>query len=161
VSINLSARQLAVSGLPRVLARLVDARCDRHAVQFEITETLLIKEWEYTARVVAELRGLGFRVGLDDFGTGYSSLGYLRRLPLDFLKIDRSLVADLDADRRARSVIAAVIKMAEALDLEVVAEGVERESQLEALVEAGSTCAQGHLFGRPRELEVPDDSEGE
>ena len=131
----------------------------RALVQFEIIETLLISEWEYTARVLAELRGLGFRVGLDDFGTGYSSLGYLRRLPLDFLKIDRSLVADLDADRQARSVIGAVIKMAEALDLEVVAEGVERESQLDALVEAGATCAQGHLFGRARELEAADPSQ--
>jgi diguanylate cyclase (GGDEF)-like protein/PAS domain S-box-containing protein len=154
VSVNLSARQLAVPGLPRALARLVDARCDRHAVEFEITETLLIGEWEYTARVLAELRGLGFRVGLDDFGTGYSSLGYLRRLPLDFLKIDRSLIADVDGDKQACSVAAAVIMMAEALDLEVVAEGVERESQLDALLEAGATSAQGHLFGRARELEA-------
>ena len=157
VSINLSARQLVVPGLPRVVARLVDAHCDRQNVQFEITETLLIDEWEHTARVLAGLRGLGFRVGLDDFGTGYSSLAYLRRLPLDFLKIDRSLVADLDTDREARSVFGAVVKMAEALGLQVIAEGVEREQQVEVLQEAGAYAAQGYLFGVPRELDAVDD----
>jgi EAL domain-containing protein (putative c-di-GMP-specific phosphodiesterase class I) len=121
-------------------------------VQFEITESLLIKEWEHTAGVLADLRRLGYRVGLDDFGTGYSSLAYLRRLPLDFLKIDLSLVADVDRDRQARAVAGAIIAMADALDLDVIAEGVERESQAAVLQELGADEAQGFLFGAAEEL---------
>jgi len=152
VSVNLSPRQLAAPGLPRILDGLVTARADRGSVQFEITEALLIDEWEHTADILAELRRLGYRVGLDDFGTGYSSLGYLRRLPLDFLKIDRSLVADIDRDRQARAVAGAIIAMAGALELEVIAEGVERETQAETLLELGADQAQGFLFGAAEEL---------
>jgi len=152
VSINLSPRQLADAGLPRILDGLVAAHGARSAVQFEITETLLIEEWEHTSGILAELRRLGFRVGLDDFGTGYSSLGYLRQLPLDFLKIDRSLVADVDVDRQARAIVGAIINMADALDLDVVAEGVERESQARVLADLGAEEAQGHLFGAAAEL---------
>jgi len=152
VSVNLSPRQLLTPRLPLILDVLVARRADRAAVQFEITETLLVEEWEHTAAVLGELRRLGYRVGLDDFGTGYSSLGYLRRLPLDFLKIDRSLVADVDRDRQARAVIGAIIAMADALELEVVAEGVERETQAAALLELGADQAQGFLFGAAEEL---------
>jgi diguanylate cyclase (GGDEF)-like protein/PAS domain S-box-containing protein len=152
VSVNVSARQLAIPSLPRILDTLVVAHADRSAMAFEVTETLLIEEWEYTAKVLGDIRRLGFRVGLDDFGTGYSSLAYLRRLPIDFLKLDRSLVADVDGDRQARAIIGAVIQMARALDLEVVAEGVERESQAVALAELGTDQAQGHLFGAAAEL---------
>ena len=152
VSVNLSPRQLATPGLPRILDALVTARADRESVQFEITETLLIDEWDYTAGVLAELRRLGYRVGLDDFGTGYSSLAYLRRLPLDFLKIDRSLVADVDHDHQALAVAGAIIDVAAALELEVIAEGVERESQAETLLELGADQAQGFLFGAAEEL---------
>jgi diguanylate cyclase (GGDEF)-like protein/PAS domain S-box-containing protein len=158
VSVNLSPRQLATPGLPRILDGLVTARTDRESVQFEITETLLIEEWEHTAGVLAELRRLGYRVGLDDFGTGYSSLAYLRRLPLDFLKIDRSLVADVDRDRQARAVAGAIIAMADALELEVIAEGIERESQAETLMELGADQAQGFLFGAAEELFDPADA---
>jgi diguanylate cyclase (GGDEF)-like protein/PAS domain S-box-containing protein len=152
VSVNLSPRQLATPALPRILDGIVTARAERGSVQFEITEDLLIEEWEHTTGVLAELRRLGYRVGLDDFGTGYSSLGYLRRLPLDFLKIDRSLVADVDRDRQARAVAGAIIAMADALDLDVIAEGVERESQAEVLQELGADDAQGFLFGAAEEL---------
>jgi len=151
-SVNLSPRQLATPALPRILDGLVTAQADRGCVQFEITESLLIKEWEHTAGVLADLRRLGYRVGLDDFGTGYSSLAYLRRLPLDFLKIDRSLVADVDRDRQARAVAGAIIAMADALDLDVIAEGVERESQAAVLQELGADEAQGFLFGAAEEL---------
>jgi EAL domain-containing protein (putative c-di-GMP-specific phosphodiesterase class I) len=156
VSVNLSPRQLATPGLPRILDALVTSRADRAAVQFEITETLLIDEWEHTAGVLAELRRLGYRVGLDDFGTGYSSLAYLRRLPLDFLKIDRSLVADVDRDRQARAIAGAIIAMADALEIVVIAEGVERESQAETLLNLGADEAQGYLFGAAEELLDPD-----
>ena len=155
VSINLSPRQLANPGLPRVLEALVFARAEREAVQFEITESLAIETWEQAVGIVGELRHLGFRVGLDDFGTGYSSLAYLRRLPIDFLKVDRSLIADIDTDRRARSIAGGAIKLAKALGLEVIAEGVERQSQAVPLLELGADLAQGHLFGVPTELQEP------
>ena len=153
VSINLSARQLAAPGLVETISRALAVRAlPAAAVDFEITETFLVEQFEFAVGVLASIRRLGSRVGLDDFGTGYSSLGYLRRIPIDFLKLDRSLIADLDVDRQARSVAGAVIVMAEALGIEVVAEGVEREAQAAALLDLGASRAQGFLFGTPTEL---------
>ena len=95
------------------------------------------------------LKALSVRLGLDDFGTGYSSLGYLRRFPLDVLKLDRSFVSELGADAAADSIIAAVIDMARALGMEVIAEGVETEAQLSILRRLGCHLAQGYYFARP------------
>jgi EAL domain-containing protein (putative c-di-GMP-specific phosphodiesterase class I) len=112
----------------------------------EITETLLLEDPMLTASLLTELRGLGVRLSIDDFGTGYSSLAYLRRFPVDCLKIDRSFVSGLDADRDSRPIAGAIVEMAHALGLRVVAEGVETPGQLEALVDLGCDAAQGFLF---------------
>ncbi|MEA3078144.1 MAG: diguanylate cyclase, partial [Actinomycetota bacterium] len=110
---------------------------------------LLIDQFDYTVGVLSAIRELGCRVGLDDFGTGYSSLGYLRCLPIDFLKIDGSLTADIDTDGQARTIAGAIITMADALGLDVIAEGVETEAQAGVLRDLACTFAQGYLFGRP------------
>jgi EAL domain-containing protein (putative c-di-GMP-specific phosphodiesterase class I) len=102
--------------------------------------------------VLRAIRQLGCRIGLDDFGTGYSSLSYLRRLPIDFLKIDGSFIADIDSDPQANAIVGAIITMADALALEVVAEGVEREAQADSLRDLDCGLAQGYLFGRPIEM---------
>ena len=99
--------------------------------------------------MLSAIRQLGCRVGLDDFGTGYSSLSYLRRLPIDFLKIDGSFSSEVDTDPQANAIVGAIITMADALGLEVVAEGVETEAQASSLRSLGCTLAQGYLFGKP------------
>lgn len=152
VSVNLSARQLASPGLAGRIARILRARqLPPSCLAFEVTETLLITEFEYAVEVLGSLRDLGCSIGLDDFGTGHSSLGYLRRLPLDFLKLDGSLSDGIDTDGQARAIVGAVLTMANALGLTVVAEHVETEGQAAALVDVGCRFAQGFLFGRPEE----------
>jgi diguanylate cyclase (GGDEF)-like protein/PAS domain S-box-containing protein len=152
VMVNLSARQLATPGLPERIARvLAERRLPASALGFEITETLLIEHFDYAVNVVRAIRRLGCRVGLDDFGTGYSSLSYLQRLPIDFVKIDGSFIADIDTDPQAHAIVGAIITMAGALGLEVIAESVETEAQATSLRQLGCTRAQGYLFGRPVE----------
>jgi diguanylate cyclase (GGDEF)-like protein/PAS domain S-box-containing protein len=150
VAVNLSAKQLAEPFFVKEVAGLVQ----QHGIGgrrpfslwLEITETLLLEDPIVTASLLTELRGLGVRLSIDDFGTGYSSLAYLRRFPVDCLKIDQSFVSGLDGDRDSRPIAAAIVDMAHALGLRVVAEGVETSTQLEALIELGCDAAQGFLF---------------
>jgi diguanylate cyclase (GGDEF)-like protein/PAS domain S-box-containing protein len=152
VALNLSTRQLSEQGL----AKRVEALLDRHRLHpggvglcLEITESFLLEDPVATGTALDELRSLGVRLAIDDFGTGYSSLAYVRRFPLDTLKIDRTFVAGLGTDPDSRAVTSAIIEMGHALGLEVVAEGVEEEVQLEVLVDLGCDRAQGFLFSRP------------
>ena len=151
MALNLSTRQLSEQGL----SKRVEALLDRHgltpggvALCLEITESFLLEDPLATGTVLDELRALGVRLAIDDFGTGYSSLSYLRRFPLDALKIDRSFVSGLGVDPDSRAIASAIVELAHALGLEVVAEGVEEEVQLEVLVELGCDRAQGYLFSR-------------
>jgi diguanylate cyclase (GGDEF)-like protein/PAS domain S-box-containing protein len=148
VAVNLSAKQLAEPFFVKEVAGLLH---DERAVSLwlEITETLLLEDPIVTASLLTELRGLGVKLAIDDFGTGYSSLAYLRRFPVDCLKIDQSFVSGLDGDGDSRPIAAAIVEMAHALGLRVVAEGVETPTQLEALVELGCDAAQGFLFAPP------------
>jgi EAL domain-containing protein (putative c-di-GMP-specific phosphodiesterase class I) len=98
---------------------------------------------------LAGLRRLGVRIAIDDFGTGFSSLSRLRWLPIDILKIDKSFVDEVDSDDQGRAMVRTVIQLAEALSLDVVAEGVERSTQRDALIELGCRFGQGYLFARP------------
>jgi diguanylate cyclase (GGDEF)-like protein len=152
VFVNLSPRQLASPGLPERIGRTLSAhRLPASSLGFEVTETLVIEQFDHTANVLRQIRELGCAVGLDDFGTGYSSLGYLRRLPISFVKIDGSLSADIDTDCQARAIVGAIVTMADALGLEVIAEGVETESQATALRDVGCSLGQGYHLGRPAE----------
>jgi EAL domain-containing protein (putative c-di-GMP-specific phosphodiesterase class I) len=150
LAVNLSPRSLQVHGLADRVRGVLGSRIDSGtALRFEITESCLA---EPTSTLVENLRGLrelGGRIGLDDFGTGYSALSYLRRFDLDFMKIDRSFVADVCSDRRAASIVRAVIDLAHAHDLTVVAEGIETAEQLEALRHMRCDMVQGFHLGRP------------
>ena len=123
----------------------------------ELTESSLIDDAIGVRDILGHLRERGVRVAIDDFGTGYSSLTYLRELPIDEIKIDRSFIARIAHDRSDAAIAAAVVALADNLGFEVIAEGVETEEQLAALTALGCRRAQGYLFARP----VPSDSIGE
>jgi diguanylate cyclase (GGDEF)-like protein/PAS domain S-box-containing protein len=149
VAVNLSARQLADPRLTDVVAEALETSgLPGHLLCLEVTETVVMEDAAASARVLERLRALGVHVAIDDFGTGYSSLAYLLSLPVDLLKVDRSFVAAVDDDGPSAAIVAAVIALARTLDLGVVAEGVERLEQRQALVDLGVTCAQGWLWGR-------------
>jgi diguanylate cyclase (GGDEF)-like protein/PAS domain S-box-containing protein len=149
VSVNVSARQLADPGFARFAAD-VAARAGLlpRTLELEITESLLMEEAGSPRSRLAELRELGIRLALDDFGAGYSSLSYLRSLAVDTLKIDRSFVSDLRPGKDA-AIVEAVIKMAHAIEMTVVAEGVERADQQVLLWSLGCDRLQGYLYSRP------------
>ena len=109
----------------------------------------MLQDLEQSAAVLAGLKALGVRLAIDDFGTGYSSLAYLSRLPVDVLKIDRSLISDLEANINTQSLVGNICRMAHALDVEVVVEGVENQEQLQILQRLGCDVAQGYLIARP------------
>ncbi len=117
----------------------------------EITESAVINDTDLAIGRLHELKELGVRLAMDDFGTGYSSLSYLQRLPLDVLKIDRSFVAGIDAGEGGAAFAQVILDLAGALGLRTVAEGIERETQLEALRARGCETGQGFLFARPLE----------
>jgi diguanylate cyclase (GGDEF)-like protein/PAS domain S-box-containing protein len=122
-------------------------------LELEITESVLMENIEKTNRILADIKGLGIRLAIDDFGTGYSSLGYLKRFPIDTLKIDRSFIREVTTDANDRAITNAVIALAGTMNLEVVAEGIETADQLRFLQESGCRLGQGFLFSRPRPAE--------
>ncbi|MDD3353186.1 EAL domain-containing protein [Zoogloea sp.] len=168
VSINLSGVNfMDVRLIPTVEEILRRAGVPPTRIEFELTETVLMRDLDYATSTLGQLRERGIRVAVDDFGTGYSSLAYLRRLAVDTLKIDRSFIHEL-SDGQGIAIVEAVIGLARSLGLEVVAEGVETTAQLQALVERGCHQIQGYLFARPmapgllagmlsRVLEIPED----
>ncbi len=147
VAVNISALQLAETDfLPRLRAILQQTDIDASLLELELTESCLIPEHaDYTLEVLTELKALGLRLSIDDFGTGYSSLSYLRRLPLDALKIDRSFIRDLPQSESDSQITLAIIAMAKALGLEVIAEGIEQNTQRDFLLTAGCDTGQGFL----------------
>jgi diguanylate cyclase (GGDEF)-like protein/PAS domain S-box-containing protein len=150
VSVNISARQFRDPRLVEVVREtLAAARLDPAMLKLEITETAMMQDVEAGMRCVAALKALGIRLAIDDFGTGYSSLAYLKRFPIDALKIDRSFVRGLPDDEDSAAICGAVIDMAHRLGIEVVAEGVETPEQMQHLARWGCDMAQGYLFGRP------------
>jgi diguanylate cyclase (GGDEF)-like protein len=150
VSVNLSARQVAESRLAEVVAEALErSGLDPANLVLEITESVLLEDADTPKDTLRAVKDLGVRLVLDDFGTGYSSLGYLKRLPLDGLKIDRQFVAGLGTDSDDTAIVSAVTGMAHGLGLTVIAEGVETEGQRDALRALGCQRAQGYLFWRP------------
>jgi diguanylate cyclase (GGDEF)-like protein/PAS domain S-box-containing protein len=150
MSVNVSAMQLRSREFTLALEKLISTTGIKPKLLcLEITESVLMEDVDYFSKVLYELRAIGTRLSIDDFGTGYSSLAYLRRFPVDELKIDRSFIADLDSDPYDATLVAAVIAIGEALGLRVVAEGVETAEELAALRGLGCQYAQGYLFARP------------
>jgi diguanylate cyclase (GGDEF)-like protein len=150
MAINVSARQLRDERLCDHVARaMVKYNLPANALCIEITESLLVENLTAIAETLATLRGFGVRIAIDDFGTGYSSLAYLRRLPVDEIKIDRQFISNLGQDRSDDSLVAAILAMANSLGYTSVAEGVETELQMNRLVELGCEHAQGFAFATP------------
>jgi diguanylate cyclase (GGDEF)-like protein len=150
VAINLSVHQLRQ---PDLVERIVDA-LQRNSIEpslltCEITESSAMEDTRATLQVIERLSAVGVHLSIDDFGTGYSSLSYLRQLAAEELKIDRSFVLDLETSADARAIVDAVVKLAQALGLKVVAEGVETEQQQEILRRLGCNELQGYLFAKP------------
>jgi diguanylate cyclase (GGDEF)-like protein len=150
VSANLSIHHLRHPGLlDHVRSVLGRSGLDPSSLCLELTESVLLEDVDRHMRTLLELRALGVRLAIDDFGTGFSSLTYLKRFPVDAVKIDRSFVAGLGSDAADSAIVRSVIDLAHALSLQVVAEGVERPEQLEALRSLGCDVAQGYLFAPP------------
>lgn len=150
VGVNVSANQLRMKDFAQRVAELVaELKVDPRRFELEITESLLLGDDPDTQDMLRQLRQIGFALALDDFGTGYSSLSYLKRYPINRIKIDRSFIANLSLDDEAVAVVAAIVKLAKALNLSVIAEGVETAEQLDRLTSAGCSDVQGFLFSRP------------
>jgi diguanylate cyclase (GGDEF)-like protein/PAS domain S-box-containing protein len=150
LAINLSARQFMHDALVDSIRRIVsETGIDPALVEFEITETALMQHGGATLDTLRQINGMGMRLSIDDFGTGYSSLAYLKRFPVRKIKIDRAFVRELEASAEDRAIVAAVMALANSLQLQVVAEGVEEEGQYALLKSYGCQFAQGYLFARP------------
>jgi len=154
VSVNLSARQFEQKNLRDAVHKILsETEVEPSLIEFEITESLLMSDPEAAARTLGSLKESGVRLSMDDFGTGYSSLGYLKRFPIDTLKIDRTFVRDITTDADGATLIRAIIHLAQNLRLKVVAEGVETDEQLAFLRANGCDEMQGYLFAKPTEAE--------
>jgi EAL domain-containing protein (putative c-di-GMP-specific phosphodiesterase class I) len=149
VSVNVSPKQLQDESFVSVVGQCLAASgIEPDRLVLEVTETALIEEPDHTMEVLAAVRGLGVRVALDDFGTGFSSLSHLRRFPIDVLKVDQSFVGDLSGGDD-KGIVHAIVELGQNLNLEVVAEGIERDDQLAALSAMNCLIGQGFLLGRP------------
>ncbi|MFY8210373.1 MAG: putative bifunctional diguanylate cyclase/phosphodiesterase [Caulobacter sp.] len=155
VSVNVSAIQLSNPGfVDEIEATLAETGARADSFMLEITETALLKDSDGVHGALRRLKRMGFRLALDDFGTGYASLAYLRRHPIDKLKIDRSFVSSLPNNEESMAVASAIVSLARSLGLKTTAEGVETKGQLDALVKLGCSEFQGYLLGRPMPAEA-------
>lgn len=150
VAVNVSTVQFRTKGLNGVIMQsLAQSGLDPSRLEIEITESLLIQDVQTTLDLLHSLRAIGVRIALDDFGTGYSSLSYLRNFPFDKIKIDRSFVVDILTNKGSTAIIRAITSLASAFGMDTIAEGVEDESQVSALLESGCENIQGFLLSRP------------
>ncbi|MCF8178662.1 MAG: PAS-domain containing protein [Sulfuritalea sp.] len=153
VAVNLSVRQLRLAGLPTQIAHVMEAAAlPARLLEFELTESMAMENPERAARLLGELRNMGSRLAIDDFGTGHSSLSYLKTLPFDYLKIDRSFVAGIEHDPSDFAIVRGTIALAHSLGLSVVAEGVETLQQLALLKSVDCDEFQGFHLSRPLPL---------
>jgi EAL domain-containing protein (putative c-di-GMP-specific phosphodiesterase class I) len=150
VSVNLSARQFRQENLAQTIYRILsETKVPPRYLELEITESDVMENAESAIATLDELKSKGVDISIDDFGTGYSSLSYLKRFPLDVLKIDRSFVRDVPTNGDDAAIVVAIIALARSMDIRVVAEGVETQSQAEFLNRSGCDFAQGYYFSPP------------
>ena len=153
LAVNVSVYQFQHAAFPDQVARILDETgVPPELLELEVTESLLMDDPDRVTEIMRRLRELGIRFSLDDFGTGYSSLTYLKRLPLDQIKIDQSFTRDLGENSASGAIVDSIIGLSNGLELQVIAEGVETEEQRDWLVEHGCRHFQGFLFGRPGPL---------
>jgi EAL domain-containing protein (putative c-di-GMP-specific phosphodiesterase class I) len=153
LSINVSPRQFRQPEfVAQVRAAFEESGVAPQAFVFEVTEGLLVEDFDMITAKMRELAAMGIRFSIDDFGTGYSSLGYLKKMPLYELKIDKSFMRDTPHDANGTAIVQTILAMADHLGLRVVAEGIETEAQARFLAENGQPCMQGYLYCRPLPL---------
>ena len=150
IAVNISALQFSDGNLVRTIIDAIDeSGISPHQLELEVTETMLMADFGFSLAMLEDLKALGVRISVDDFGTGSSSLNYLKRLPIDCLKIDKSFVANLHNSSDDRRITRAIIALADSFHLKVVAEGVENQKQAQHLLEMGCEEGQGYLLGKP------------
>lgn len=150
IAINLSPTQVKNPSLVNTVAQAIDrTNIAPDRIELEITEHVLMDQWDVSQATLMRLRDLGVRIAIDDFGTGYSSLGYLRRFPFDRLKIDRVFVKDIVADVGSQAIVSTITRLADAMGMDTTAEGVEDREQLDILRRLGVGEVQGYLIARP------------
>ncbi|MGD2118119.1 MAG: bifunctional diguanylate cyclase/phosphodiesterase [Chromatiales bacterium] len=152
LSINVSMRQFFYQSFPEDVERLSQqylAQDLRNSIVFELTETVMAEELDKLINIMSQLKSWGFRFSIDDFGTGYSSLGYLRKVPLDEIKIDRSFIEELSSNTSDQLMIDMILNLAKVFDLKVVAEGVETQEQEDILIKSQCDLFQGFLLSQP------------
>jgi EAL domain-containing protein (putative c-di-GMP-specific phosphodiesterase class I) len=153
LAINLSPTQFNRLGFALSVVRaLKDSGLSPQRLEFEITETALLKDSNTASAILQQFRDVGIRIALDDFGTGYSSLSHLRTFPINTIKIDRSFVQEFGTAAGATAIVTAVLRLAEDLGMTSTAEGIETSEQLTSLAAAGCSQAQGYYFGKPMPL---------
>jgi diguanylate cyclase (GGDEF)-like protein/PAS domain S-box-containing protein len=149
LAVNVSARQFQQPAFVATVRDLLkETRLDPALLELELTEGSIMKEPEKAIEKLKEVRNMGIKIAIDDFGTGYSSLSYLKRFPLDTLKIDKTFVSDVTTNKDDAAIVKAIVKLGHALDLTVIAEGVETPGQLEYLTSLGCDVIQGYLFSK-------------
>lgn len=150
LAVNVNAQQFLQANFVAVLAECIQHNAiNPQLLKLELTESMLVDQLEQTINTMHALKAMGIKFSLDDFGTGYSSLQYLKRLPIDQLKIDKSFVRDIADNVSDQVIVRTIIAMAQTLNLNVIAEGVETTQQRQILLESGCYCYQGYLFGKP------------
>ena len=150
MSVNFSSKQFSQADLVESVAKILhDTRTDGAEIKLEITENVLMEDADSAARVLSQLKALGVSLLVDDFGTGYSSLGYLHQFPIDTLKIDRSFINRLDAGGKEIEIVRAILALADGLEMDVIAEGVETLDQVRVLQGMRCRHGQGYYFSRP------------
>jgi len=153
VAVNLSVLQLRDPRfVDQTLAILQDTGLEPTSLELEVTENAVMENLEIVTSILSQLKRRGVRISLDDFGIGYSSLNYIKRFPIDALKIDRSFIQNLTSHKPDLAIVSAIIAMAHAMELEVIAEGVENNEQLDIVSELSCDHVQGHIFSRPKPL---------
>jgi EAL domain-containing protein (putative c-di-GMP-specific phosphodiesterase class I) len=154
MAVNLSVRQLVRQELVSEVAQVLrDTGLDPGTLVLEITESVMMADMELSIAQLTKLKALGVRLAVDDFGTGYSSLNYIRRFPVDILKVDKSFVDGVSEGGEESALTAAIIELAGILSLRPVAEGIERADQLEKLLELNCELGQGYYFSPPLTFE--------
>jgi EAL domain-containing protein (putative c-di-GMP-specific phosphodiesterase class I) len=158
MAVNLSARQLQRPEIVGEIAEtLMQTQLDPSSLVLEITESVMMQDMDLSIQRLAELKELGVQLAVDDFGTGYSSLNYIRRFPVDILKVDKSFVDGVNEGGEESALTAAIIELAGILRLRPVAEGIERADQLEKLLALQCDLGQGYYFAKPLPLEAVDE----
>lgn len=155
VSVNISAKNIGNIAFPQKIKKLLDETgFPAKKLEIEITEYCLVQSVEVTIANIIQLRSMGIQIALDDFGTGYTSLSYLAKMPINLLKVDKTLVDDIETNKKSQDFVNAVISMGHLMGCEVISEGTETESQLDILRQQNCDFVQGYIWGKPLDYEI-------